>query len=299
MDKDTQEVMDELRNEGFSFNGDSPEPSPSPEEPEKVIPKEEELKVDEPEAPEIPEEKKEPEKEPSKTLDDEVKIERKPRDQKQVPAWKLAIANKKGEQEKVNKEELKSELRAELLKELRGTLPNKEPEASTDKVKAIAEKHGVSEELVRDLADLFPKRDDTEISEKIKNVEEAEHLLKQETEDRHFLNSFEDEILPKLKEKNPDITRAEIKAVQEKMKEYYFSSKYISLGIDEIFNLKNGELLPLVGEPKRKTIESGKTGGSRGKETIDYENISDEQYANMSFEEQEKVNAYLEKKQRA
>lgn len=290
MDKDTQELMDELREEGNTFSGDAPE-APKEETPTPQ--------------PEIKEEKKEPEGEkPEEEKPEETPEElpeRAPRKPKEIPAWKAKIAEKRAAKEakaeveakETPKENIKNEQKADEITD------------ANDKIEKLKEKYKgtVTESFLDDLADLIPKSTKAELPEEVeKKLAKLDEILgknQQENEDAQYQKSFSKEILPVLKEQYPHISDSEVQSIQDFIKDFYYDERYISLSPKEIYAIKASELKDLVSPPaKTGKVEKGTKGVSRGGDSIDYDNMTEEEYANLSDEEVDKANEYLAAKQR-
>lgn len=290
-DTESLEVMKEL---GMVEEKKEPEPKPEIDSPKE----------------EKPEEKKE---DPKEEIKHEEKNDRKPREPKQIPAWQHEVEKKRMrkefDEEKTKITEsftnelttIKSQLE-EFSKKGHSEKEVVEKKEELDKdLDALADEYGVDKvfmsKLYNNLASkLSPKLPD-DVSAKLSKIDQWEAEKQQQQEDLEYDKSFGSKVDPILKEKFPSLTPVEKEAVREKLKEYYFDEKYINLDTDEIYTLKEKELEGLVSS-KIKSGEKGTRGVSRGEKLIDYDNITDDEYAKLPPEEQEKVNDYLEKKSR-
>ncbi len=273
--------------------------------------KEEPPKPEEVEKPQTTEEPPQEEKSEDLKPEEEKKDERKPREPKQIPAWQHEIEKKKMQKEF---EEEKSKLTASFTKELEDIkskinnfekqgLSKSEIREEIDKdFEDLAEEYNVDKNFLGKLQKLIiskqsPKLSD-EISEKISKIDTWEKEQKQKQEDFEYEKGFSKKLLPILKEKFPSLTEVEREAIQEKLKDHYFDEKYIKLDIDEIYTIKQKEIDGLISSKNQKSGETGTRGVTRGGNVIDYGNLTEDQYAKLSPEEQEKANEFLEKKQR-
>lgn len=289
LSKETQEVLGELEKEGFEIEGKEPEKKPE-EKPKEEPPKE-------------------PEKAPEKEPEGE---ERKPREPKFIPAWQAEIEKKRLQKEWEDKtaqgktelvEQIKN-LKSEF-EEFKKTHPSTQISDKKDDIEKqltdLAGEYGIEEGFVKKLYGLLPKPKEyetpAELKEKLAKIDEIEAQARQRQEDIVFESSFSEKIVSKLRESYKDISEEEIGIIKAKIRDDYFSERYINLDADEIYAIKQDSYKEFV-NPQRPSPEKGTRGVGRGVETVDYGNLTDEQYAQMPSEEQEKVNEYLRKKGR-
>lgn len=295
MDKETQELMDELKAEGQTFAGDEPE-TPKEETPNPE-PKKEQKKELEGEKP-----KEEPKKEEPETPADELP-ERAPRKPKEIPAWQAEIAKKRAAKEA----EAKAKAEQEKSKDINKI--NQEPKANEvsdakQKIAKLKEKYKdtVTESFLDDLADLIPSAPKMELPEEVKTkLAQFDEILasnRQTKEDLEYNSAFNAQVAPMLKQQYPHISDEDLQSIQSKLKEHYFDERYISLSPKEIYAIKSDELKELVGSPKKSGGEKGTKGVSRGSKEIDYGNLTEEEYAALPDDEADKANAYLAAKER-
>jgi hypothetical protein len=285
--------MDDLRAKGHTFEGDKP----------KEEPKEPEKKPEE--APEEPKEPEKPIEEPEKPLE----TGRKPREPKQIPAWKANIEEKnlgkgyeaKSEQEKQELRTAIEELKSEI-NNLKGTKTEKSEEID-DWIEKMVQEKGVEADVdflksfANELLKRVPKQDKTGIPEDLPKALEAIAEIKskseKEKEDYEYDSNFRKEIIPKLKEEYPQITDEEIESVKSEMKKPYFSERFISLSAGEIYQLTKSTFKDLIAPERRQTVEKGTKGISRGGKMLDYGNLTEEDYKNMTPQEREEANKFL------
>lgn len=249
--KETQEILDEIEGEG----------SQDPKEPEGKKPEDQEAGKEgkpEGEKPESdnPDDKKEGEE------DEANKGPQERREMKQVPAFKLAIANKKGEQ----RDQKIADLEAELARYKNGEQPEagkgeEETQAPDDEsIKALAEKHGISEELAKDLIGEAAKRSGVlpkEVQEKLNAVDELRQKSEIEAEYVQYNADFENLIVPLMKaEYGEKIPAGVMTEVREKLKELAYTPEYAKVPYEVIYKGR-GEFRELVA-PEKKGAEPGK-----------------------------------------
>ncbi len=295
VNEETKKVMDDMRAQGHTFEGD-PEKEPE-KKPEPEIKPEVEPKV-EPKEPE--KEPREPEIQPSEA---ELHPERKPREPKQIPAWQAEVDKKhlqKEWEEKSVQEQQK--LRDEIatlqskVKELTGV---KKEEAIGEWIDKIVVEKGleVDTEFLKNFADEILKRIPKsemipDISKTLETVSKIEAKTESEREDSEYKSSFDKEIVPKLKEEYPQILDDEVNSIREAMRKPYFSERFITLSAGEIYALTSGSYKDLVAPERRPTVEKGTKGAGRG-QMKDYANLTEEEYKNLTPEELAEVNKFL------
>jgi len=280
MDKETQELMDEMKADGETFaEPETPKeetPTPEPKEEQK-----EELEGEKPKDEEIEEAPEEP-------------PERTPRKPKEIPAWKAKIAEKRAAKEA--KAEAVEQPKEDIKNE-----PKQEVSDAKDKIAKLKEKYKdtVTEQFLDDLADLIPSKSKVElpdeVKDKLKRLDEVLASNSKQKEDLEYNQHFSAQVAPLLKEQHPSISDEDLQSVQTALKNHYFDERYISLSAKEIYTLKADELKDLISPEPKSGGEKGTKGVARGNKEIDYSNITEEEYANLSDEEAQKVEDYLVK----
>lgn len=289
---ETQKVMDDLRVKGFEFEGDKPKEEVKEPEKTEVEPKKEEVKT---------EVKTESEIQP------EIHSERKSREPKQIPAWQVAIDRKRIEKEEGKSESEKQELRNAIeelkseINNLKGTKQEKQEEID-NWIEKFTKDYDVDVDVnfLKGFADEILKRVPKQgiqlpetLPKALETVAKMEADAEKKREDLEYISSFNKEVIPKLKEEYPQIIEDEIESIREAMKKPYFSERFINLSSDEIYELTKGSYKDLVSPERRQTVEKGTKGVSRGGKMLDYSNLSDEDYKNMSSQEREEANKFL------
>ena len=306
--KDTQEVMDELRAEGYSFDGDeekADDDNNAGEEADKK-PEENKEKEDDDKEKVVPDEqgKKEEEKPVTERLPREPK-KVKLQDGTETEAWRLKVKEKHEERQREQEEERMKNLISDVVKKEIGSLQLKDATSKEihDEFKGISEKYelGVQgEEFLKDLESAILKKipsKDTAPDDLREKLAKLEMERKKEIEDIEFDKSFSKEIIPKLKEINPDADDDSIEKAKEAFREYYFSERFLKLGASEIFAIKKDSFSDVIGKPVRPSEKGSKNGASRTS-IVNYENMSEDEYAKLSDEEQQKVDEYLIRRQK-
>ena len=292
---ETQKVMDKLREEGHTFDGDEPKKEPEKSE---VEPKKEEVKTEEVET----ESEKQPDEEKTEHS------ERKPREPKQVPAWQAAIEKKRVEKEMEDKSESeKQELRS-VIDELKSEINNlkgakqEKKEEIDDWIDKLVETKGVDvnvdflKDFAGELLKRVPKQEaniPTDLPKVLESVANMESKAEKEKEDYEYNSSFGKEVIPKLKEEYPQITDEEVENIREAMKKPYFSERFITLSSGEIYELTKSSFKDLIAPERRQSVEKGTRGASRNATMLDYSNLTEDDYKNMTPSEREDANKFL------
>ena len=295
---ETQKVMDKLREEGHTFEGDKPKEEVKEPEKSEVEPKKEEVKTEEVET----ESEKQPDEEKTEHS------ERKPREPKQIPAWQAAIEKKRVEKEMEHKSESeKQELRSAIdelkseINNLKGTKQENKEEVE-DWIEKLVKGKGVDVDVdfLKDFADELLKRipkQEIQLPENLPkaldSVAKMEADAEKQREDFEYDSSFRKEVIPKLKEEYPQISDEEIADINEAMKKPYFSERFVNLSSGEIYELTKSSYKDLVAPEKRQTVEKGTKGVSRGGKMLDYSNLTEDDYKNMTPQEREEANKHL------
>jgi hypothetical protein len=285
---ETQKVMDDLRAKGHTFEGDTPKVEPKLEIKE-VVPKEE-PKLEKP-----PDEEK-------------IHPERKPREPKMIPAWQAEIDKKrlikeseeKSAQEKQEWRDAISKLESKIEK-LEGTKQEKKEEVGEWIDKLVTESGvemdvGFLKSFANELLKQVPKPESKipdELPKALETVAKMESKVERERENSEYESSFKEEVVPKIKEEYPQITEDEIGSIRESMRKPYFSERFITLSSGEIYELTKGTFKDLIAPERRQTVEKGTKGISRNQKVLDYSNLTDEDYKNMTPQEREEANKFL------
>lgn len=277
---ETEEAIKELQEQGHEFKGVKSEPKPEPETPKEDTPEEKpEEKVEEPKE-EIKEEPKEP-KEPVK------------RESREIPAWKVKMAERRAKQD--NKEEVQKEESDKELKQDKSTTI--EPEDVDKQIDELTDKLESNEITTKEWAKEFRKLQPRvelpkDISDRLNQLDEITKVTQRQKEDAEFSETFDNEVIKIIKEEHPSASIDDLKAIKAKLKESYFNPRFITLSPSEIYTLQKSELSKEISPSSQQTMEDGKKGVGRQDNVIDYEDITEEDYAKLTPEEQAKVGQY-------
>ncbi len=249
------------------------------------------------------------EKPEDKPKEDPPKEEPKPRKKaKLIPEYVLKTAESRFEKRE-------KELLAELEKAKQGKAPadDKKPDAKPlpdedvdSQLKVIAEESGVPESSLKKILGIVQKvagkatLDDIqklkdELVARSSKLDELTSKQELEDEERGFADDFEKNVLPLVKkEYGDDISPDDLADIKESLKEKAYDPKFKDVPLE---NLYSGwkEFRGLIA-PKKKSAEDSRSGSDRiPGDTTDYENVTEDDLANMSREESEKYFAWLEK----
>lgn len=301
---ETKALMDNLRQQGHSFEGDKPvdPPKEKTEEPENSLLKE-----------------KEQEKEPEKT--EEKKADKTPeRKPREIPAFQVEIDKKRVE--KAHNEE-KNALAARIdsletgVKSILEKLTEKTnitaPEQANieQEIEELSNKLDAGEILTKDytkkvielsaksLSKAEKAEITTELQDKLSKIDKLEKEGQVANEEKEFSNDFDKSIIPVIRKDYPHASDEDITAIKSKFHNFYFDSKYITLSSLEIYKLQREEFEKEISPEPRGSVEIG-TGGAVGRETrtIDLDNVSEDDFKKMTSEEQKKVMDYKIAKER-
>ena len=326
-DEATQKVIEDLRKEGNEFEGLESEPKSNNEEPPKPNPDDLLKTALAKESDKVSEEEKSLIKSQKDKLSDEDKTkfgelleEKTPKEEEpenreiRIPEWKIQMDKRREKQKQEKDEELRENIN-NLTKEIEELKKTKLPEPKKDnkaehpvdkKLVEIKEKYKdvVDPELIDDIFSAIPRETPKfelpkELTERLDSLEGLKKAKDQELEDFRYSEGFKEKVVPFIKQEFPYAKDEDIKAIETKLKEHYFDERYINLTLKEIYFLKKQELDKEISPADEKGGELGKKGILRGGKMIDPEEISDEEFAKLPQEEQQKVIDYKTAKERS
>lgn len=284
LDKEGKEVLDELEKEGFEIAGREKPAEIIPEE--KPTPKPEVKSPDETKPEEKPEAKPElkPEEKPT------PKPEEKPVDRKvqHVPLPKYLDTERqlKEANEKI----------AELSKA--GAKPSEEKIAdATEAVKTLVDKFGYDEENAKQLVEVFKHMIPGQtISPEVKKAMEALPLLdkmRSDLEAQQETAAFDQDFSKSVLANFPHLDK-----YKDQIKEMAYSEDYAKTPLRAValaFMDAEG-----ISQKQADVITSEKPGGgsNKGAETIDFDNITDDQFNKLTPDQQDKFFAHQEAKEK-
>ncbi len=285
-DKETQEIIDEMKAEGLPLLGDEErEDDEEPKEPkEPKTPEEPKEPKEEPTDPQNPQEPKEP-KEPEEPKDpNAAKVER--------PAQFMPLAKfndqkaKWEEQKQIEIEQVRRETAAEYETKIQELSGKPASAKLDDEIAKFAEERGLDEELVKGIIDLV--RNSTQQSTIDPKVQSVISDLVKEKEYKDTLAQHEslfNEEVANFQKEYPD---EPISSIKDKLHDLAFSEGFNTKSLYEIYFR---HYKPSV--EKKKTFEPSKGGVSRT-QPVDpnrvmedpdaINNLSDEEFDKMSEE---------------
>lgn len=288
LDEETKAILDELREEGETIEGDTPEVKTETEE----APSQDDLESA-PEEQKEPEAPKEEQKEPEAT--EERVIDRSQKEPALIPAWEHKVAEKRWQKEKENLETELERYRANPTKNNADRL-----EAATINIAEIAEQSGIALdenqqrffEAVLQNVQSVPN----DVSEKLKALENDRQIAHLEQE---FEREFNSETLPVIKQQFgevPDSTLAEVKKSLHKLA---FSDAYAKVPLKKVF-LAEQETFKLQRTEPKTSIEAPNAKAGAGREVSkDYSNVTEADIDKMSMEEFEKYEAWQKENEKS
>lgn len=321
LDNDTLEVLKEMKDEGLEVDHpalkgepnnpkpkDEPAADPDGDEPEGEDddkPEDKEKPKDEPKDKPTPPDK--PKEEPKDKEKPEDNPPRKPRSVKMVPAWELEKTKNQALQ---REKELLAEIEKSKQKptpdnDTRPPEPDKKP-PQNEKLKEVADKLGLNVETVSELiqiardgqtANIPPEIQElAKLAPKLKEFQERQEREFNETQEMaEFNKEFERDVLPLVKAEYPDITPDKVDDIKKQLSEVAFTEEYVKLGLSKIYKAED-EFRGLVA-PKPKSAEPGRGGAGRSDKVLDFDNMSEEDIANLSEEELDQFHQHQLKKE--
>lgn len=222
-----------------------------------------------------------------KPKEETPKEEKKPdRTPSMVEAWKLKVA----EDQKDAALAAKAELEAKLAKmsEQKTPVTQAQQDDISEEIKALAKDKDLDVEFLTEFAKKIMSKTGTknspELETTVKKLQEERELSIQLNE---YSNEFEKDVLPLLKDHS--LTGEDLSKIRETLKNYAFSETYAKVPLKEIFAIKNSEFN--LSTPKKSS--EGKGIKSRATDTIDIDNISDEEFSKLP---PEKIEEFMKKK---
>lgn len=258
---DTNEVLKELQNEGFSLEGTD---APSQEEPKQET-------AEEPTIPDSPEANE------GETIVEPKVIDRKPKEPTLVPAWKAKITQEKLQRENAALQEQIKALQAR---------PAEVTQTGIDNIRALAEEAGVE---LNDQQEKFFRRITDAIASKVAPKETLQTLqaLQQAHEINYLESQFNDEftrnVLPLVKEKYGEVSDKQLADLRTKLHDTAFTETYAKVPLHEIYAIKERTLALQTNKEPIHTPKSGKTRGT----DIDFSQMDESTFSSLSDEQVE------------
>ena len=239
---------------------------------------------------------------PDGTKKEEKPVEVK-RDMSFVPAYKLKIVE--SQKEATEKELADAKARIESLSKQPDNLNTEDKKNLEDAIKILSEKHNVDPELLKDIKSLVENKNSMpkDVEEKLKLVDtlleektNKDDQVKLQQLEISYTAEFEKDVLPLLKVENPKISDEAILKIKEDMKVLAFSEGYNILSLKKIWLAEKDSFKIPTNVEHRKTTEDDKSGKTRSATEIDFDNMSEEKFKNLSDADTEKYLAYQRSK---
>jgi len=281
LDKDTQEILEEMK---ADVEDTSDEESTEDEDAS-----EEEEEVEENSEEESSEDKEEDVSSEDETTDSEDDEEEKEEESPyQEPTMTVAKHQKK---KKILDDKIGE--RDERIKALEDEVSKYKSKVSNPRIKQLAENYGFDEKFVSEVVDVV-KDSVPDMSEDIKAFKQKQEQLNQSS---MYEEDFDKNISPVMKESYPDITSAKTNAIKAELRKLKFTKELANVPLDYIFTKHKAKFDSIVNPKIKKTAEKSKAGsGGRGK-TIDYSNIDSDDIKGMSDKDFDKYSEAMAGKQ--
>ena len=287
LDKGGKEVLDELEKEGFEIAGREKPAPVTPAEEQKPKPEVKSPDETKPEAkPEAKPELKPEENKEQKPKIEEQKVERKVQ---HVPLPKYLDTERQLKEAQAKIEELSKN----------GAKPSEEKIAdATEAVKTLVDKFGYDEENAKQLVEVFKTMIPGQtISPEVKKAMEALPLLdkmRSDLEKQQETAVFDQDFSKSVLANFPHLDK-----YKDQIKEMAYSEVYAKTPLRAValaFMDAEG-----ISQKPADVITSEKPGGgsNKGAETIDFDNITDDQFNKLTPEQQDQFFAHQEKKEKA
>ena len=308
IDKETKEILDELEQEGHEVvrpdktpkSEDEGQPK-SDDKPNQPTPpkKEEKPKEEPPKKPEGEEGGEDGgEEDPENPEKDTRKTGRQPKFVT-VPAWKLNISKKREQQ-------IRDEERAKFLEEQRNKgqsngndTPSPKPEESPE-IKALADEMGIEPTAVLKLVGIVQKGLKTDlpadVKQKLDKIGEIEQERQDNFEEAEYSKEFERDVLPLVKAEYPDISTDALSTIRQKLHDLAFTEDYSKVALKMLY--RGEDSFRSLYRPKKETTEPGRGGSDRNAEVKDWENLSEDDVAQLSEKDFEEYSDFMAKRER-
>lgn len=232
------------------------------------------------------------------------KDEKKPeRDISLIPAYKFKIEESKREKAEAALAEANNKI--EELSKLKGELSKTDEEDLDKAIEIFAEEHGTDPKFAKGLKDLILKGQKlpADVQEKLKEIDNLKQFKETQTQTEKiaqavkvYESDFDKEVLPLIKAENPEVSTDVILKIKESMKSVAFSEGYNTLPLKEIFHAKRATFEIPAPKEGKKTTEGDRSGVVRADTEVDFDNMTEEQFKNLSDADTEKYLAHKKSK---
>jgi hypothetical protein len=248
---------------------DAPAPEKKGEEKKPdVVPPKEDKKPEEGEDDKAPEGDKKPE-----------------REIKYVPAWKLKTAE--GQKEATEKKLQEALAKIDELGR-KPDLTTKDKDNLGDAIDELAKKYpDVDPNLLKDLQQTILSKISTpkEVQEALKEIQSIKEERNSIVEEQEYLKDFDKSVLPLIKAEHPNISEDALLQIKNDLKTYAYTEEYAKVSLDKIFKAEKESLKIPATVDRKKTTENGGSFKTRSAETVDFDNMTEEAFNNLSPEQ--------------
>lgn len=298
IDNETREILEALRKEGHEVEipGEVAEKKPESEVEKKPEAKTEEAQADE--AEEKPEEHKE--------SDDKGEERKQPKEPRYMPTWQHKIAEKNWEREKSDLlgtiETLKTNPSGNQSQEQKDALGDVQ-----DTIDQLVSERGYDDgvkELIADVVKIVKAASPSvglsaEDLKAIEAIKSEAALLQNERlqahQEKSFNEEFEEKVLPAIEREYPGIPKETLNEIKSEVKKKAFTEEYSKTDLGVIY--KGMDEFRGRFTPPRKGPEETRGGQGRDDGTvIDYDNVTEEQFAKFTDKQKDEFFAHTDKK---
>lgn len=215
------------------------------------------------------------------TVADEPADEPTKRTPTMVEAWKLKVAEDQKESAIKQAQELQAKI--DELSKQNSPITQTQREDIVDDIKALAEESGVDETFLNKFANTIISKTEAkakplnEITKALEELTREREIMKQENA---YSEEFNKDIEPLVKEQY-GLSDTALLQLKNKLKDFAFSETYAKVPLAKIFK---AEFDALDIKESKKSSE-GKGVKMRSNEVIDYDNLTEEQFASMTPEQ--------------
>lgn len=211
-------------------------------------------------------------------------------EQKERPVYTMPVSKAQEEKRRAvekAREEAKQEAEAEMQKlkaeyeeKLRSSNPS--ADAYNEKLRAVAEKHGLKTEAAADLLGVFKEITTPDMSK-------YDQLIKQQEMQTHkskASDEFDSQVLPLIQKDFPNASQEHIQKVKREIVDLAFSQKYHTYDLTDIYKVRKDEY-------EYKDSPSAEASGGRGSEIVSFDKLSDKEEHELAERDPQKFAEYL------
>jgi len=224
---------------------------------------------------------------------DEPKSDDKKSDEgesKERPIYTMPVSKAQEEKRRAvekAKEEAKVEAQAEmqaLRDEYEAKLKTTQSDqiAFNEKLKAVAEKHGLKTEAAADLLGVFKELATPDLSKYDKILKEHE----MQSHKMQASKEFDEKVLPLIQKDFPNVTSKHIQKVKDEITKLAFTNEYHTYHLEDIYTVKKGDY-------EFKNGYSSEPAGGHSTEIVNFETLTAKQEHELADKDPEGYKKYL------